>query len=454
MTPPAKTGYYRWVICSLLFFATTINYVDRGVVGILKTTLQGEFGWNEIDYSNIVFAFQSAYAIGLMLAGRLMDKVGTKAGYAIALIVWSLAAVACAEATAFGPVTASLLATVGFVTTPSVAGFMAARFALGLGEGGNFPAAIKSVAEWFPRRERALATGIFNSGTNVGAIVTPLVVPWITVRYGWYWAFVITGALGFFWLIAWWLMYDTPDRHPRVTPAELAYINSDPPESTSPVPWARLFPHKEAWAFAIGKFMTDPIWWLYLFWLADFLQKKHGLSLSGVSAPLIVIYLVADVGSIGGGWLSSAPDQAGLVGERRTEDGDARVCAAGRARDVCAVRGQSLGGRRPGQRGGGLAPGLVREPLHVLVGHVSASRRGVRRRVRRHGRCDRGNVVHQDHRLHPGMEPKRLPAGFHHGGLCLSDRAWRHPPAGAGDQAGGARLGGPNFGSATPEPIV
>ncbi|MBK5296473.1 MAG: MFS transporter [Vicinamibacteria bacterium] len=306
MTPPARTGHYRWVICALLFFATTINYVDRGVVGILKTTLQGQFGWNEIDYSNIVFAFQSAYAIGLMLAGRLMDKVGTKAGYAIALIVWSLAAVACAEATAFGPAAASLLATVGFVTTPSVAGFMAARFALGLGEGGNFPAAIKSVAEWFPKRERALATGIFNSGTNVGAIVTPLVVPWITVRYGWYWAFVITGALGFLWLIAWWLMYDTPERHPRVTPAELAHINSDPAESTTPVPWAKLFPHREAWAFAIGKFMTDPIWWLYLFWLADFLQKKHGLSLSGVGAPLIVIYLVADVGSIGGGWLSSA----------------------------------------------------------------------------------------------------------------------------------------------------
>ena len=306
MPAPERTGHYRWIICALLFFATTINYVDRGVVGILKTTLQGEFGWNEIDYSNIVFAFQSAYAIGLMLAGRLMDKVGTKAGYAIALIVWSLAAVACAEATTFGPAAASLLATVGFVTTPSVAGFMAARFALGVGEGGNFPAAIKSVAEWFPRRERALATGIFNSGTNVGAIVTPLVVPWITIRYGWYWAFVITGALGFFWLIAWWLMYDTPERHPRVTPAELAHINSDPPESTTPVPWAKLFPHREAWAFAIGKFMTDPIWWLYLFWLADFLQKKHGLSLSGVSAPLIVIYLVADVGSIGGGWLSSA----------------------------------------------------------------------------------------------------------------------------------------------------
>jgi len=310
--PPAapaaaiNAGYYRWVICGLLFFATTINYVDRQVIGILKSTLQGEFGWNEIDYSNIVFAFQTAYAIGLMLAGRLMDKLGTKAGYALALIVWSLAAVACAEATAFGPAAASLLATVGFVATPSVAGFMTARFALGLGEGGNFPAAIKSVAEWFPKRERALATGVFNSGTNVGAVVTPLVVPWITVRYGWYWAFVITGALGFLWLIAWWLMYDTPERHPRVTPAELAYINSDPAESTTPVPWAKLFPHREAWAFAIGKFMTDPIWWLYLFWLADFLQKKHGLSLSGVSAPLVVIYLVADVGSIGGGWLSSA----------------------------------------------------------------------------------------------------------------------------------------------------
>ena len=309
MTPPAvaiNVGYYRWVICALLFFATTINYVDRQVIGILKSTLQGEFGWNEIDYSNIVFAFQTAYAIGLMVAGRLMDKLGTKTGYALALIVWSLAAVACAEATTFGPAAASLLATVGFVATPSVAGFMAARFALGLGEGGNFPAAIKSVAEWFPKRERALATGIFNSGTNVGAVVTPLVVPWITVRYGWYWAFVITGALGFLWLIAWWLMYDTPERHPRVTPAELAHINSDPPESTTPVAWAALFPHREAWAFAIGKFMTDPIWWLYLFWLADFLQKKHGLSLSGVSAPLIVIYLVADVGSIGGGWLSSA----------------------------------------------------------------------------------------------------------------------------------------------------
>jgi MFS transporter, ACS family, aldohexuronate transporter len=309
MTAPAattKVGHYRWVICGLLFFATTINYVDRQVIGILKSTLQGEFGWSEIDYSNIVFAFQMAYAIGLMLAGRLMDRLGTKAGYALALIVWSLAAIACAEATAFGPAAASLLAAIGFVATPSVAGFMAARFALGLGEGGNFPAAIKSVAEWFPKKERALATGIFNSGTNVGAVVTPLLVPWITVTYGWYWAFVITGALGFFWLIAWWTMYDTPERHPRVTPGELAYINSDPPESTAPVPWARLFPHREAWAFAIGKFMTDPIWWLYLFWLADFLQKKHGLSLSGVSAPLVVIYLVADIGSIGGGWLSSS----------------------------------------------------------------------------------------------------------------------------------------------------
>lgn len=304
MTPP-KTGYYRWVICALLFFATTINYVDRQVIGILKSTLQGEFGWNEIDYSNIVFAFQTAYAIGLLLAGRLMDRLGTKIGYALAVIVWSLAAMATAEAEIFGPWAAAGLGLVGFAATPSVAGFMAARFALGLGEAGNFPAAIKSVAEWFPKKERALATGIFNSGTNVGAIVTPLVVPWITITYGWYWAFVATGALGFLWLMFWWLMYESPQKHRGVTPGELAYIHSDPPEPTTPIGWSVLLPHREVWAFAIGKFMTDPIWWLYLFWLADFLQKKHGLSLAGVGAPLVTIYLVADVGSIGGGWLSS-----------------------------------------------------------------------------------------------------------------------------------------------------
>jgi ACS family hexuronate transporter-like MFS transporter len=305
VNPPPKSGHYRWYICALLFFATTINYVDRQVIGILKTTLQGEFGWNEIDYSNIVFAFQFAYAIGLLLAGRLMDRLGTKAGYALAIIVWSIAAVLHAEATVFGPWVSGLLGVLGLVTTPSVAGFIAARFALGLGEAGNFPAAIKATAEWFPKKERAFATGIFNSGTNVGALLTPLVVPWITLTWGWYWAFVITGLLGFLWLVLWWATYDNPETHKSLSAAELAYIRSDPAEAATPIPWSRVVRFREAWAFAIGKFMTDPIWWLYLFWIPDFLQRNHGLDLKSLGLPIVVIYLIADVGSIGGGWLSS-----------------------------------------------------------------------------------------------------------------------------------------------------
>ena len=299
MNPPPRSGHYRWYICGLLFFATTINYVDRQVIGILKGTLQGEFGWSEIDYSNIVFAFQFAYAIGLLLAGRLMDRLGTKAGYALAIVVWSIAAMLHAEATVFGPWVSGLLGVLGLVTTPSVAGFIAARFALGLGEAGNFPAAIKATAEWFPKKERAFATGIFNSGTNVGALLTPLVVPWITLTWGWYWAFVITGLLGFLWLVVWWATYDNPETHKSLSAAELAYIRSDPAEAVTPIPWSRVVRFREAWAFAIGKFMTDPIWWLYLFWIPDFLQRNHGLDLKSLGLPIVVIYLIADVGSIG-----------------------------------------------------------------------------------------------------------------------------------------------------------
>ena len=311
MTPDAavpavkKTGYYRWYICALIFFATTINYVDRQVIGILKGTLQGQFGWTEIDYSNIVFSFQLAYAIGLLVAGRLMDRLGTKTGYALAIVVWSIAAILHAEATVFGPWVSGLLGFFGLVTTPSVAGFIAARYALGHGEAGNIPAANKATAEWFPKKERAFATGIFNSGTNVGALLTPLVVPWITLTWGWYWAFVITGVLGFFWLVLWWATYDNPETHKSLSPAELAYIRSDPPEATTAIPWSAVMKYREAWAFAIGKFMTDPIWWLYLFWIPDFLQRNHGLDLKSLGLPIVVIYLIADVGSIGGGWLSS-----------------------------------------------------------------------------------------------------------------------------------------------------
>ena len=282
-----RVGNYRWVVCALLFTATTINYIDRQVIGILKPTLQTEIGFNEIDYGNIVFAFQLAYAIGLLLVGRLMDRLGTRKGFSVAVVVWSIAAMAHAWAR-------------------SVGGFIAARFALGLGESGNFPDSIKTVAEWFPKRERALATGIFNAGTNIGAVVAPIIVPVITLRYGWPWAFIATGAIGFAWLVLWLFLYRRPEEHPRLSGAELAYIRSDPPETEARVSWGRLLRHRQLWAFAIGKFMTDPIWWLYLFWLPDLLHRNYGLNLTNMGLPLVVIYLVADVGSVGGGWLSSS----------------------------------------------------------------------------------------------------------------------------------------------------
>lgn len=282
-------GNVRWVIVALLFFATTINYIDRQVIGILKPTLQGELGWSEIDYGMIVFWFQAAYAIGLLACGPVIDRVGSRLGYAAAITLWSLAAVAHA-----------------LVRSPG--GFAVARFALGLGEAANFPAAIKSVAEWFPKKERALAAGILNAGANVGAIATPIVVPIIALKYGWRAAFVITGALGFVWLAAWLVFYRAPERHPRVSARELAYIGADQDNDTgtAPIPWRRLFRYRGTWAFLTAKFLTDPVWYLFLFWLPDFFAKRHGLDLKTFGPPLIAVYLLADVGSIGGGWLSSA----------------------------------------------------------------------------------------------------------------------------------------------------
>ena len=282
----ARVGHYRWVICALLFFATTINYIDRQVLGILASPLQKELGWSESQYGWIAAAFTGSYAIGLVLVGRLMDRLGTRKGFSLAVIFWSLAAM-------------------GHALARTAIGFGIARFGLGLSEAGNFPAAVKTVAEWFPKKERALATGIFNSGSNVGAIVAPLVVPWIAINYGWRWAFIITGAIGFVWLVFWITLYRKPEDHPRVSPSELAYIRSDPEESEVKIPWARLLQHRQTWAFAAGKFCTDPIWWFFLFWLPKFLNETYGLTLSGLGPPLVVIYLAADFGSIGGGWLSS-----------------------------------------------------------------------------------------------------------------------------------------------------
>jgi ACS family hexuronate transporter-like MFS transporter len=302
----AKAGYFRWIVCGLLFFASVINYVDRQVIGILKPTLQGQFGWSEVDYGDIIFAFQLAYAIGFIFAGRLMDRLGTRVGFAIAIVLWSLAAMAHAGIMSFGPGAAAMLGVFGMSYSASVAGFMTARFALGLGESGNFPGAIKTVAEWFPRKERALATGIFNAGTNIGALLAPLMVPVLTLTYGWSAAFTVTGALGFAWLAVWWLLYRSPETHPRVTASELAYIRSDPPEPTQRLSWAKILPHRQTWTFAVAKFMTDPIWWLYLFWIPDFLFRNYKLNLTAMGVPIVVIYLLGDLGSVGGGWLSSS----------------------------------------------------------------------------------------------------------------------------------------------------
>lgn len=312
---PTKIGKQRWVICALLFFAATVNYIDRQVIGILKPTLAAEFGWTEIDYGWIVFSFQTAYALGLLFVGNLMDKIGTKKGFSLSIIVWSIGALLHAWAVPIGLgalgiltyVAAALGYTASAITlSASVIGFIIARFILGIGEAGNFPASIKTVAEWFPKKERALATGIFNSGTNIGALATPLIVPWIAVTYGWYEAFIITGAIGFVWLIFWLALYRKPEEHPTLSRAELEYIQSDPAEPLVRIPWKNLFPHRQTWAFAIGKFMTDPIWWVYLFWLPDFLNKQHGLDLKNFGLPLAIIYIIADVGSIGGGWISGA----------------------------------------------------------------------------------------------------------------------------------------------------
>jgi ACS family hexuronate transporter-like MFS transporter len=323
---PTPAGRFRWTICGLLFFAATINYVDRQVIGILKPTLAGEFGWTELDYSWIVFSFQTAYAIGLLFIGKLMDRIGTKRGFTIAIVIWSLAAIAHAWAVAIGTATSPVVTPViqgvvsaanylaglfgaapwTFTLSVSVIGFMVVRFVLGLGEAGNFPASIKTVAEWFPKKERALSTGIFNAGTNVGALATPLIVPLIVVAWGWYEAFIFTGILGFIWLLFWLLIYKKPEEHKRLSAEELAYIQSDRIEPVAKIPWRRLFPHRQTWAFAIGKFLTDPIWWVYLFWLPDFLQKKHGLDLKTFGIPLAVIYIIADIGSVGGGYMSSA----------------------------------------------------------------------------------------------------------------------------------------------------
>src|SRR5437588_8863459 len=284
-----RIGRYRWVICGLLFFAATINYMDRQIIGLLKPILAEQFHWRQTDYANIVFAFQLAYAIGLLAVGGIIDRIGVKKGFSLAVLAWSLGA-------ALHGLARSVLA------------FSWARFGLGLAEAANFPASIKAVGEWFPKKERALATGIFNSGTNIGALVTPLLVPWLAKHWGWPFAFYFTGAIGSLWVLFWWAFYISPEPHPRIRPSELEHIRSDAPDPSGRHPWLKLFGHRQTWAFALGKFLTDPIWWFYLFWVPAFLNDQFHVKVDPVEMglPVFTIYMMASIGSIGGGWISSA----------------------------------------------------------------------------------------------------------------------------------------------------
>jgi MFS transporter, ACS family, hexuronate transporter len=307
---PAKIGKYRWTICALLFFATTVNYLDRQVLSLLKPSLEDEFGWTNTDYANIASVFQFTYAIAMLFAGRIIDILGTKKGFIWAIIIWSVGAMMHAWAIPFGQGVATMLGWFGIVAVPvSILGFMLGRAVLALGESGNFPAAIKATAEYFPKKERSFATGIFNSGANVGAILAPLTVPWIAKNWGWQSAFLIIGGIGFLWLFFWIIYYERPDKQKKLSAAELAYINSgDLPvvevqgAKAEKVSWIRLLGFKQTWAFAFGKFMTDGVWWFFLFWLPAYLKDTYAMTGTQIMFPLFFLYSLTMFGSIGGGW--------------------------------------------------------------------------------------------------------------------------------------------------------
>lgn len=308
-----KAGNYRWTICALLFIATTINYLDRQVLSLLSTDLSKEFGWDNTDYANITAVFQFGYAIALLFAGRIIDRLGTKAGYTWAIIIWSLGAMMHAYAIYIGKAVVSVFTWIGLAAVPvSIAGFMVSRIVLAIGEAGNFPAAIKATAEYFPKKERSFATGIFNSGTNVGAVLAPLTVPWIARTWGWETAFMLIGAIGFLWLFLWSAFYEKPGMQKRLSKKELEYINSDSeavlltdtgdPGTGEKIPWSKLLGYRQTWAFVFGKFMTDGVWWFFLFWLPKYLEAQYGMVKTEIMAPLAVLYSMTMFGSIGGGW--------------------------------------------------------------------------------------------------------------------------------------------------------
>ena len=307
-----KIGKYRWTICALLFFATTVNYLDRQVLSLLAPDLSKEFGWTNTDYANITAVFQFVYAISMLFAGRIIDKLGTKRGFVLAIVIWSIGAVMHAYAITIGTSFINILGWIGLGgMSVSVLGFMVSRAVLALGESGNFPAAIKATAEYFPKKERSFATGIFNSGSNIGAILAPLTVPWIALHWGWQTAFLLIGAVGFLWLFFWLWFYEKPTKQKRLSAAEFEYINSDSKDTIAAdeqvgakekVAWFKLLGYKQTWAFVFGKFMTDGVWWFFLFWLPKYLEAQYGMVKTEIMLPLAVLYSMTMVGSIGGGW--------------------------------------------------------------------------------------------------------------------------------------------------------
>lgn len=280
------SGKVRWIVCALLFAAVVLSYVDRLVLPTLKPDLQARYGWSESGYADLAIWFQAGYGIAYVLFGRVIDRVGARAGYALAVTLWTFGHVA-------------------HIFFTSTAGMLIARIPLAIGEAGTFPAAIAATNEWFPKRERALAIGIFNAGSNVGAIVTPLIVPIIAVSLGWRWAFILTGLLTVIWLAAWLGFYRSPREKKGLSAEELAWIEAEPVEPQRPVKWATLFRHRQTWAYISGRFLIDPVWWTFLFWLPDFFNKQYGVKMLDFGPPLIAVYLLADIGSVGGGWLSS-----------------------------------------------------------------------------------------------------------------------------------------------------
>ena len=412
----------RWTVVVLLFFAVTINYVDRAVIGVLKPLLDEALGWDQKDYGWMVTAFQAAYAIGYAVSGRLLDRFGIRLGFAVAVALWSVAAMAHgAMATVFG--------------------FSAARAALGLAEGGTLPAAVKAVSEWFPKEQRAFATGVFNAGSNVGAITCPIVVPWLAARWGWQGAFVATGAIGFAWLAVWLWMYSSAGpasgrqcRGTRLHP-------QGPDRATAaPIAWTSLLGKPQTWAFMLGMMASSPVWWFYIFWVPDFLNKQFGLGLTQSSLPLVVIFAVASLGGIGGGWLSSRLLRCGMDGQCRAQDRAARLLGVHPAgvHDAAGARHARVVGRGHRHAGGSRTLRVRRQSLHAGQRHGAAAGGEFGGRYRRHGRLDRGHVLRPARLPRAGRDRQQLLRPVCHRRLLLLTGARRDPPAPASPRADAA----------------